>query len=577
MIHVRLDYPTVSSPSIPHSNAPTTRTAVTMGRFALHAMSSVFPSQAPQASQSDVLHRSLLLLALTAALMAALLAFLPAAGHDQLWFLLMGRRWLQGATLYGPEIFDSNPPLVIWLSAIPVRISELSHSDATLPAKCLVLGIGLLVAWLSDCMLKRVWRNPRPERPALLFAFIVLFFVAPARDLGQRDSLTVLLALPYVLCAARQSESAIALPFRVAGALLASVAFCLKPQDALIGVAVEFTCLLRATYPSRNVFSALNRCLRRPELPILLVSGLLYLLAIRLWAPLYFTEALPVLRSTYWAIGGLSLPALFGQAIELTLLALATLVALWLIRPAAATMSLFAAGFGALVAYLVQGTGWYYQQLPAIGLFGAALTLQLLDLHKKHPVQPPRWTLPTLAATCLLAVGLTTHFMGYPFTRTRAFALTSPDPAFFAGLPPGTPVAILTTSVDEAMMPVEQFHLTWAQRTDNLWLLPALLRSQSPTPNKNSGQAPPSRLTPDAVAALDTLQHCWMAEDLTRWRPKLVLVERCHDPTITCQVLEGRHDNLLAWFQRDPAFTQLWTHYRHTAAHDRFDAYVYQP
>lgn len=524
---------------------------------------------------NPVARRCFSLLALAAVLMSALLGFLPAAGHDQLWFLLMGRRWLQGATLYGPEIFDSNPPLVIWLSALPVRIGALSHCEATLVAKGLVLCTGTLVAALAWSILKTVWRPLTGiVAPALLFAFVTLFFVAPARDLGQRDALAGLLALPYVLASARRPGFSPRQSSLLAAALLAAVGFCLKPQVALLSVAVELGCLVRSWRRTAAFRLALQASLRRPEIPVLLGCGALYLLAIRLLAPLYFTEALPLLRDTYWAIGGLSLPALFGQAVELMVLLGITVLTFGLSRPVApASVSLLTAGCGAAIAYLLQGTGWYYQQLPAMGLVGAALALHLLELERRHPLHPPGWAVPAVAATCLLAVALTTHFMGYPFTRARAFALSSPDPALFQSVPPGTPVAILTTSVDEAMMPIEEFHLTWAQRTDNLWLLPAILLSESTPPR---GQ-PPSRLSPAALASLEALQHRWMLEDLARWQPRLVLVERCAEPQVRCQVLEDRHVDLLAWFQRDPAFDDVWRHYRLTGRRDRFDTYTRQP
>ncbi len=507
--------------------------------------------------------------------MAAVLGFLPAAGHDQLWFLLMAFRWLHGATLYGPEVFDSNPPLVIWLSALCVKAAALSQIETTFAAKFLVLALGILIAGFSLHLLRQVRRPLTAGEPAaLLFAFIVLFFVLPARDLGQRDALAALLALPYVLASARRPSHPVDRSSQIAAAGLAAVAFCLKPQDALIAVAVELTCLARARRTSPTIAAALRQTLSRVELPILVIGAALYLAAIHRFAPLYFTEALPILRDTYWAIGGLSVPSLIGQALELTTLSALTMLLVALTRPIApATLALLVAGFGADAAYLVQGTGWYYQQLPALSLVGAALALHLLDLEARHPIHPPRGTVPALAALCLLAVALTTHFSGYPFTRARAFALTSPDPAFFQALAPGTPVAILTTSVDEAMMPVELFHLTWAQRTNNLWLLPAILFSEAPS----LGQPPKRRLSPATIVQLDRLQHRWMVEDLTRWQPPLVLVERCQDPAVNCQILESRHDNLLAWFKRDPAFRILWSRYHLTAHHDRFDAYTRLP
>ena len=521
---------------------------------------------------SDTLRRSFVLLALGAAAMAVLLAFLPAAGHDQLWFLLMARRWLDGATLYGPAIFDANPPFVVWLSALPVQAAAIVHLPETTVAKLLVVLAASAVAALSGRVLCRTHSGGnRSEGPALVFSFITLFFVVPARDLGQRDALAGLLALPYVLAAAVPPGAFTPL-FRTFVGFVAALGFCLKPQDALIAIAVELYLLIHNGRRAAS-FSAAVRSLARPEPAIVAIFGLLYLLAIHRWAPLYFSSALPILRSTYWAIGGLSVPALLWQGIELLCLAAVTL---WLILrygpPTPAVKALLAGGSGAFLAYVLQGTGWYYQQLPAISLFGAALVLHLLELQRRQSLQPPRWCVPATGALCVLAVLLTAAFSGLPFTPDRAFAITSPDPAFFRELPAGAPIAILTTSVDEAMMPVARYRLTWAQRTNNLWLLPAILRSETATSTHAS-----SRLTPLTLARLDGLQHRWMVEDLNRWRPALILVERCQDPHIACQVLEDRHDDLLAWFQRDPAFRAVWQEYRFAGTRDRFDAYVLRP
>jgi hypothetical protein len=65
-----------------------------------------------------------------------------------------------------------------------------------------------------------------------------------------------------------------------------------------------------------------------------------------------------------------------------------------------------------------------------------------------------------------------------------------------------------------------------------------------------------------------------MVEDLNHWRPSLILVLRCEDPKVSCQILEDRHDNLLAWFQRDPAFRATFGHYRFLRSSGSYDAYT---
>jgi hypothetical protein len=63
-------------------------------------------------------------------------------------------------------------------------------------------------------------------------------------------------------------------------------------------------------------------------------------------------------------------------------------------------------------------------------------------------------------------------------------------------------------------------------------------------------------------------------QDLAYWHPALILVNRCQDPAVRCQILEDRHDNLLAWFERDPAFQQEFARYHFLRSSGPFDAYV---
>ena len=512
------------------------------------------------------------ILAFGAAGMSALLALLPAAGHDQLWFLLMARRWLGEAVLYGPQAFDSNPPAIVWLSSVPVALGHLAHLPATLWGKLLVILLDSACLLLSFRILPRAWRPLRTwETPALLFVGIVLFAVAPARDFGQRDHLVSFLLLPYVLAASVRGRG-VGLTSRVAAGVLAAAAVCLKPHHALVPLAVEGALLFLPSI-SAGVSSARIRLrhLVRTETFLIFFISLLYIAAIRRFAPLYLTEAVPLTRQVYAAIGHLTLPQLLLEAVELSVLAVVALYLFVRQRSASpAVRLLLLAGLASFAAYLFQGTGWYYQQLPAIGFFGLALALELLDLSAVDRVAVPAWVPRAGLALVVLALALTTHFTGYPFTQDRAFALETPDPALFRNLPPGTPVAILTTSVDEAMMPVERFHLTWAQRTNNLWLLPEVLRAERP-----EGQPARHASSPTQLAALDVLEHHWMVKDLTRWQPELVLVERCQDEAVRCQVLEDRHDDLLAWFSRDPAFAALWQqHYSFQRRDGRFDVYT---
>ena len=561
---------------------------------------------APILGGSTNLLKTLYILTAAAVGMAVLLSLLPAAGHDQLWFLLMGQRWLHGALLYGPTVFDSNPPLIVWLSAIPVFLGEHLHLPIPAIGKLLVVLAGAVSASLSLKCLRRIAPLSRVQITWLAFALVCIFAITPARDFGQRDHLTAILCLPYVLAAAlddrplnRLNPRRSILLLRGAAGVLAAIGICLKPHQALIPVAVELTRMFQNAVISTAahtgvpdertcslgwersgetpVFRLTHRIssLLRPEPPILLLSGLAFLAAIHHFAPLYFSLALPTLRDTYWAIGHLTPFELLAEAPQLHLLGLIVfLLFAWTrrapFRPAIAL--LLAAGVAATAAYYLQGTGWYYQQLPAISFFACALALELLHPPAFLRLPDSRWLPRATLALAVLALALTTHFTGYPFTADRAFAITSPDPAFFRDLPPGTPVAMITTSVDDSMMPVARYHLLWSQRTNNVWLLPAILRSENSLDPQ--GRPPKHIIPPDRLADLDHRQHAWMVEDLTRWQPELILVARCQSPEVHCQELEDRHDDLLAWFSRDPAFRQIWQHFRYLRTSGMYDAYT---
>src|SRR6185312_3772434 len=347
--------------------------------------------------------------------------------------------------------------------------------------------------------------------------------------------------------------------------LAAGLGLALKPHQALLPIAVELYLIVR----TRSL-----RSLLRPEPLCILAVAAGYIAAIHKLTPEYFTTVLPILRDTYWAVGSLSLPELVWQAIQLHILAAVAIffyikrhrnhTGPWALDP---VPCLLIGGAASTFAYYLQGTGWYYQQLPALSFFSMALVFEALPLLDR-PVRA--WVPKAAAGLAILAIALTTHFMNYPFTAARSFVVDTPDPAFFADLAPGTAVATLTTSVDYTVMPAARYGLTIAQRYPHLWMLPAILRSEQP----GAGTAPRHIIPPGRLAELDRLQHQFMVEDLQRWHPTLVLVERCQKAAVHCQLLDDRNDDLLAWFLRDPAFAAEWKPYTFIGFRGPFDAYT---
>lgn len=513
------------------------------------------------------------ILTFAASCMAAMLCLLPAVGHDQLWCLYVAQRLLHGTKIYGPEILESNPPLIMAMLLLPAKLASLTALPITALFKLGVLLLETASAIASLKLLRRLNPAITPAQLwALAFAFVTIFAALPARDFGQRDHLLAILCIPYVLAAALDATPAafrLNLPARLAIGITAGIGLSLKPHHLLVPIAIEAVLLFKI------------RRLRAEPVAIL-ATCLTYLAAIRLITPQYITDILPILRDTYWAIGHLTFPQLITAAIELHILAALT-ITLYLQQrrhsPSPAIVFFLLAGAASTLAYYLQGTGWYYQQIPALSFFACALALLLTQLAHRKNMTAPRWSHTGIAALSILAIALTAHFSGYTLTQPLTFpdGLSNiPDPAFFTTLTPGTPVAILTTVVDDSVPPIRTHNLLWAQRENNLWTLPAILRNEA-APNSIATAPPSHRLSPTRLAELSRLQHLWMVEDLTRWHPPLVLVLRCQDPAVSCQILEDRHDDLLAWFSRDPAFREIWQHYHLLRSSGPYDAYQLVP
>jgi hypothetical protein len=509
--------------------------------------------------------------------MTVLLALLPAVGHDQMWCLYVAERMLHGTTLYGPHLLESNPPLIMWMLLLPASMARIVHLPLSVVFKIFVLVTEVAIGAACLHLLRRFPSPPVKARLwAMVFALVCIFGVFPARDFGQRDHLLVFLFLPYVLAAALDAEtgpgrSRLTIWTRIAIGVVAGVGISLKPHHLLVPAAIEVALLLKRRGAKARIGVAL-----RPEALALVATCALYLAAIRVLTPQYLTEVLPILRDTYWAIGHLTLPQLIGEAIELHVLAAVALALALLVglrKAPALTALLLVAGVASMAAYYLQGTGWYYQQIPAIGFFAFALCLELLDLAECRHVAFPIWAPKAAAELSFAAIALTAYFSGYTLAHPLSFPSglsATPDPSFFRGLPADTPVAILTTVVDDSVPPIFTHDLLWAQRENNLWTLPAILRNESPAARDD----PRRRIPRERLAELDRMQHAWMVEDLNYWHPALILIQRCQDPAVSCQILEGRHDNLMAWFMRDLAFRDAFAQYHLVRSSGGFDAYA---
>lgn len=278
--------------------------------------------------------------------------------HDSAWYLIATRRWLAGAQLY-VDLIEVNPPLAFYLTAPAILLADISGwSDLNAQYAVLALAVGacLLASW--DVLIDG-GRRALPPALALLVG-VAFCLVVPAFDaFGQRDHLVLLCLFPWWLGSVH-GRSPVADRRQTARAVLAGVGFCLKPFYLLIPLLMALARLASGRSP---------RALIAREHGVFVVVGAAYLLSVWFWHRPYFDAIVPIARDVYGAYS-LGDAVLFDRLRDpaLAFAAAALLAGRFAKSPDADERPMLAAIVGALLAYLVQRTGFAYQLIPAWGL-----------------------------------------------------------------------------------------------------------------------------------------------------------------------------------------------------------------
>jgi len=490
--------------------------------------------------------------------------------HDQTWFLYAAQRMIAGAKLYGPGIagpgiVETNPPLIIWFSAIPVELARLLHLGPVLMLKLVVLAavVGSMM-WSYRILRAAGWKLSPGFLSLALCSILTAELFLDGFEVGQREHLLVILFIPYLLSSACIGKSDLSLAERCAIGVAGGVAVCIKPQEVLILFGVELFLVLWRR-PLRRVL--------RAELLCAASAILLYTFLVYLVTPLYFTKTTPLLMDCLWAYGGFKASFLFRAAAHANIVLLLALIVFVLcrrrLRYSALSGSFLACAIGASLAYFLQHTGWAYQIYPyhaflvlAVLWIGFGLAPAGLDNWR------PRLSLAVGAFALALAF-LVPLLLRLHIRQVRAeTAQESYVQTALAGLPPQTPVLVLSTSLD-AFPTVLEEHLTWASRFAHLWMLPAIIQNERA---QVGGPKPKKVLSPGTVQRLAELQRTEVAEDLLRWKPDVVVVSKCRK-SAPCQALGDLDFDIVSWFGRSAAFAAQWSHYRIRSSSADYDVY----
>jgi hypothetical protein len=441
---------------------------------------------------------------------------------DVAWQLWIAQRIHAGARLYR-DIIEVNPPLWFWM-ALPVeRLASLLSVRAE---AVLIPAMGALTA-LSLAATDRLLGHIAPPRRALLLGYAALTLMAlPWVHLGQREQIVLIGTMPYAaLIAARREGRAVPIALAALVGSGAAVGFALKHYFLVVPALFELWLLAGRGRGWQ---------LRRPEIAGIVGVGAAYATALLLLAPDFLTRVVPLARLSYGMLGAPSLAALFGPfaLIGLVTLCVATTQAVPVSRQDSRFGSaMLIAGIGFAIVYFIQAKGWIYHAIPLLGC--ASLALAAFMIEQRQPRAVLRIAGPALL---LMPFILTAEEQQHPI-------LPSPDlKAAVAGLQRGDTVGFLAVETAVPWSITLQNGFRYPSRYMGYWMLNAVVADErNPKPDPR-------------LAYLGRQVVSETVADFACIPPRRIVVARPRpgDPGF----------DILAFFQRDPQFNQLLSHYR---------------
>ncbi len=481
------------------------------------------------------------------AVLSAMAVSFRAPNHDVSWYLHMAGVVLDGGTAY-VDVVDTNPPLIVMLTMAPVWAARIA---GVAPAAVFYGSVFLLAVFLfifCGRLIERAWPAAPTAVHGLLAASVAFLLLAfPKGDFGQREHLTIILTLPYVLAAAvRAMGGSLSTGEAILAGVAGAIGFAIKPHFLLAWAAVEI-----ALFVSSRRASAL-----RTECVAAVCTFAIYGVVALIAFPAYFDVARQV-----WAVyGGLDSPTARLIALrewQIGLVALALVALIRLPRELAAPLRVVgAAAAGFLAASLLQFKGWGYHMLPAQVFLALVFVVLAVSVIQAAPEMASfiRGGSIAIMAAVALALGVLSLKYVYEARQPIPNDTLTPLAALVRDHAPDGPIAVLgmRTLVYPAFPLVNQTGAQWSLRHHSLWFLPAFYAAELAAP------PPVVAHRPDQMPALEREFYNQIIDDLCATPPRLLIIERASP-----MAPAGRRAlDLESYYGQDARFSRMFSAFR---------------
>ncbi len=345
-----------------------------------------------------------------------LLQFTLVINDDNYWLLQVTGKFLQGGRYY-KDFIETNPPMILYLYSLPVIISHLFHWTIYTVFRLYIITLALLSTAISYYLLKL--STSKMNLNFCLFivcAMIAIFLFLLPNTFGQREQITLILIMPYLLLTNnRLSNETVNFWIVLIVGIMAGIGFSIKPHFLIPLILIEFTMIIK----QKNFFT----WIRTETITIALIL-IVYLVSIFIIAPEYIVKIVPFCLQYYYiaypffsAITFRLSPWIFWLIISICFI---------LLRHKSHYKNfldiLFIACVGFIIVYFIQRQYWAYHYLPAYALM-TLLSLTLLFELLVNTMTIKTLQDKTMATNTLLIAAILAALMLSPFASSVPVSL----------------------------------------------------------------------------------------------------------------------------------------------------------
>lgn len=452
---------------------------------------------------------------------------------DIQWLTHEAALWFHGGH-YMTHFIDPNPPLIM-LVYEPINILA-----RFIPLPLHTITIVYLYAWiiLSVLRCRSIFLKTESSLPSLTLVFIaIMLAIFPMSNGGQRESLMLVFSMPYLLsCLTKDKQAPKHHGWDIAFACLG---FLLKIQYILIPLCIE-------------AYLYLSKKKKRHTYLVFIATTAIYIVAIYLVTPRYWTDILPMIKHYYAGSYGHITARdfyLLPSTITFCLGFIASLVAVLLNRKHSENHVLLIAFGAALLNYLAPQQLFLYHRMPVdtywLGL-SLLLAYQLLSeknvWHKRTALSFAILVNSFLVVTLLVADIINTHSQTEYYKEYKHFMLPKTVKRIYP---------LLITATRSELSTLQQGRIN-CSRMESLWLLMYFDHKTA--------------LSPRDVAMKKQIQQ-WVIHDIEQCQPQALLIE---NETIF------KHFTL-EFFKDNPRFNEIWNRYHYHHSNGHIDVFLRKP